>query len=326
MRNMNRRQSLTLLGAALTAVCGAGKAQQPWPTKPVRMMIGFPPGGGADALARVMARKLETELGQPIVVENKNGATGTICSTYVAQSAPDGYTLQLAHISSNVIGPLLLSKGKLDPIRDFTPIGLLGITPHVLAINQKHSFKTVPELIAYAKANPGKLTFMSAGNGSAPHLAGETFKAMAGVDILHIPFKGTGEAMQALLSGEVDMTFSSTGSVLPQLKSGRIKALAVCSSQRLPKMPELPTIAETLKGYEAYTWYGVAGPAKLPDQVVKRVEAAIMNVLKQPDVVTRMAELDAEARGGTAAEFQRFWNAEVAKYQKVIVDTKLQAS
>lgn len=324
MHYPDRRKTLLALGGGLAALTFPALAQDNWPTKPIRLMVGFPPGGGADAMARVIARKLEDQLGQPLVVENKNGATGTICSTYVAQSAPDGYTLQLSHISSNVLGPLLLSKGKLDPAKDFTPIGLLGITPHVLAVNpSKIKFNSVPELIAFAKANPGKLTFMSSGNGSAPHLAGEAFKTMAGVDILHVPFKGTGEAMNALLAGEIDMTFSSTGSTLPHITAGKLRALAVTSPKRLERLPNVPAIAETLKGYEAYTWYGVNGPAKLPAHVVKRMETAIATVLKQPDIVKRMDELDAEVRPGTAAEFTKFWNAEVAKYQKIMANIKV---
>lgn len=324
MHNPTRRRSLLALGGGLAALALPAFSQDTWPTKPIRLMVGFPPGGGADAMARVIAKKLEEQLGQPIVVENKNGATGTICSTYVAQSAPDGYTLQLSHISSNVLGPLLLAKGKLDPTKDFTPIGLLGITPHVLAVNpNKVKFNSVSELIAFAKANPGKLTFMSSGNGSAPHLAGEAFKTMAGVDFLHVPFKGTGEAMTALLAGEVDMTFSSTGSTLPHIAAGKLRAVAVTSPKRLERLPNVPAIAETLKGYEAYTWYGVNGPAKLPAHVVKRVETAIAAVLKQPDIVKRMDELDAEIRPGTAAEFTKFWNAEVAKYQKIMATIKV---
>lgn len=327
MTSINRRKTLTAIGGGVACLSLPALSQQPaWPTKPVRLMLGFPPGGGADAMARLLARKLEEQLGQSVIVENKNGATGTICSTYVAQSAPDGYTLQLAHISSNVIGPLLLLKGKMDPVKDFTPIGLLGITPHVLAINPKHPFKTVKELIAYAKANPGKLTYMSAGNGSAPHLAGESFKALAGIDMLHVPFKGTGEAMTALLAGEVDMTFSTTGSVLQHVKAEKLRALGVCAAKRMPKMPDIPAIGETLKGYEAYTWYGVAGPAKLPAHVVKRMETAIAAILKQPDVVTRLEELDAEVRPVTAAEFAKFWAADVAKYQKIITSAKLTIS
>jgi len=324
----NRRSFVATLSAGTLLASpwqGVFSAEE-WPSKPIKLMLGFPPGGGADAMARLIAIKMEKELGQPMLVENKSGATGTICSAFVAQSAPDGYTLQLAHVSSNAIGPLLLARGKFDPIKDFTPIGLVGITPHILAVNSKHGFKSVADLIARAKAAPGKFTFMSAGIGSAPHLAGEGFKTQAGIEMLHVPFKGTGEAMTSLLAGEVDMTFSSTGSVLPHVKTGKLKALGVCSPKRLARQPDVPSISETLPGYEAFTWYGIAGPAKLPISVVSRIESALKAVLSQADVVKRLDELDAETRPGTAAQFSSFWNAEVAKYDKIIVSTKLTVS
>jgi tripartite-type tricarboxylate transporter receptor subunit TctC len=320
-----RRHCLTAIASGL-ALPVTGFAQDKWPSKPIRMMLGFPPGGGADAMARLMAKKLEDQLNNSVIVENKNGATGTICSQYVAKSAPDGYTLQLAHISSNVIAPLLIAKGKIDPANDFTPIGLLGISPHVLAINAKLPFKTVPELIAHAKANPGKLTFMSAGNGSAPHLAGESFKLQAGIDLLHVPFKGTGEALTALLAGEVDMTFSTTGSVMQHIKSGKLRAVGVCSQKKLSKLPNVAPIADVIPGYEVHTWYGVAGPANMPTAIVQKIEAAIQVILKQPDVVQRLDELDAEVRPGTAADFKKYWLSEVNKYQQIISKSKIQIS
>ncbi|MEM5433323.1 conserved exported hypothetical protein [Cupriavidus taiwanensis] len=298
-------------------------ADAAWPTKPVRLMVGFPPGGGADAIARLVGRKLEVELGQPFVIDNKNGATGTICSAEVARSAPDGYTLQAAHVSSNAIAPMLLAKGRFDPIKDFTPIGLIGITPHVLAVNSKSHLQSLDQLIKYAKANPGKLTFMSAGVGSSPQLAGEEFKRKAGIDMLHVPFKGTGEALNALLANEVDMTFSSTGSVMQHVKTGRLKVLAVCSPKRLASMPNLPAIAEVLPGYEAYTWYGLAGPAGLPTHVVAKLEKAMQKIVQQPDFVKRMADLDAEVKPMTAAQFNDFWRTEVTKYQALIKLAKL---
>lgn len=326
MVHLTRRQCLAGLVATSALQVLPVSAADAWPARPVRLMLGFPPGGGADAMARLVANKLEGQLGQAFIVENKNGATGTICSAYVAQQPADGYTLQLAHVSSNAIGPLLLAKGKFDPVRDFTPIALLGITPHVLALNPKNGFKTVAELIAFAKKNPGQLTFMSAGIGSSPHLAGEAFKAQAGVDMLHVPFKGTGEAMASLLAGEVDMTFSSTGSSLPHVKSGKLRALGVCAPKRLDKLPGVPAIAETLPGYEAFTWYGIAGPAKLPAEVVRKLETALQSILKSPDIVRRMDELDAEVRPGSAAEFQGFWVAEVDKYRSIIAKTNLRAT
>lgn len=325
----NFKRRTFLAAAGVTTLCALlpelAAAADDWPSKPVRLMVPFPAGAGADAMARLIGRKLEEQLGKPIVVENKNGATGTICADYVAKSAPDGYTFMLAHVSANAIGPLLVAKGRFDPVNDFTPVGMIGITPHVLAVNPKTGINSVQELIAKAKAEPGKLTFMSAGIGSAPHIGGEAFKNQAQVDMLHVPFKGTGEAMIALLGGEVDMTFSSTGSAMQHIRSGKLRAIAVTSPKRLSQLPNVPTIGETLKGYELMTWYGIAGPAKLPPAIVSRMETALQAVLKQPDVIKKLEELDAEVRPGTSVQFGKFWADEVARYQKLIVDTKLKA-
>jgi tripartite-type tricarboxylate transporter receptor subunit TctC len=296
-----------------------------WPSKPIKLMVGFPPGGGADAMARLIAAKLPERLGQPVVVENRTGATGTICSDMVAKSAPDGYTLQLAHINSNTIGPLLNAKGRFDPVNDFTPIALFGITPQMLAHHPKHKFATVRDLIAYAKANPGKLSFASSGVGSIQHIAGEAFKLQAGVDLLHVPFKGTGEALAALISGDVDMTFSSTGSALPQVNAGKLKLLAVCSPKRLPNLPDVPTVAETLPGFEVSTWYGLAGPAKLPRDIVARLNSEVQAIIKQPDVAKRLQELDAVVSSGSPEQFAAFWKQEIEKYRKLIADAKIEA-
>lgn len=321
-----RREFIAVVGGAAASTLGVQPAvAQDWPAKPVRLMVPFPAGAGADAMARLIGRKLEEQLGRPVVVENKNGATGTICADYVAKSAPDGYTFMLAHVSANAIGPQLVGKGRFDPIKDFTPVGLIGITPHVLAVNPRTGITSVADLIGKAKANPGKLTYMSAGLGSAPHIGGEVFKAMAGVDILHVPFKGTGEAMHALLGGEVDMTFSSTGSAMPHVRGHKLTAIAVCSPQRLPQLPDVPAISETLKGYELMTWYGIAGPANLPAGIVARMEVALQTVLTQPDVVKKLDELDAQVQPGTASGFRQFWNAEVARYQKLITDNRIKA-
>jgi tripartite-type tricarboxylate transporter receptor subunit TctC len=280
-------------------------AQQKYPSKPVKVLVGFPPGGGADAMARLVAAKLPDKLGQPVVVENKTGATGTICSDLVAKSPPDGYTLQLAHINSNAIGPLMVAKGRFDPVNDFTPIALIGITPQMLCHHPKHAFKDVPDFIRYCKANPGKVSFASSGVGSIQHIAGEAFKLQAGVDMLHVPFKGTGEALSALLSGDVDTTFSSTGSAMPQVNGGKLKLLAVCSPQRLKAMPNVPAVSETLPGYEISTWYGLAGPGKLPRDIVMRLHADVRAILHEPDVVKRLQDLDAEVSSGRPSSSPR---------------------
>ena len=288
-------------------------------------MVGFPPGGGADAMARLVASKLPDKLGQPVVVENRTGATGTISSELVAKSAPDGYTLQLAHINSNAIGPLLVAKGRFDPVADFTPIALIGITPQMLCHHPKHKFKDVPDLIRFLKANPGKLSFASSGVGSIQHIAGEAFKLAAGVDMLHVPFKGTGEALAALISGDVDTTFSSTGSALPQVRANKLTLLAVCSPKRLSAFPDVPAVAETLKGYEIATWYGLAGPAKLPRLIVDRLNKEVRAILAEPDIAKRLQDLDAEVSSGTPEQFSAFWKAENEKYQKLIVEAKITA-
>jgi tripartite-type tricarboxylate transporter receptor subunit TctC len=320
------RRSFLLSSASLAGAAALGvRAQGAWPQKPVKIIVGFPPGGGADAMARLVASKLPERLGQPVIVENKTGATGTIASETVARAAPDGYTLQLAHINSNAIGPLLVAKGRFDPVADFTPIALIGITPQMLCHHPKHKFKDVPDLIRYAKANPGKLSFASSGVGSIQHIAGEAFKIAAKVDLLHVPFKGTGEALSALMGGEVDLTFSSTGSALPQVKGGKLTLLAVCSPKRLPNLPDVPAVSETLKGYEIATWYGLAGPAKLPADIVARLNSEVQAILRQPDIAKRLQDLDAEVSSGSQQQFAAFWKAENEKYRKLIAEAKIEA-
>jgi len=322
---MDRRRFLAGAGALATATALHTAAQGPWPQKPVKLYVGFPPGGGADAMARLIAAKLPERLGQPVVVENKTGATGTISSELVAKAPPDGYTLQLAHINSNAIGPLLVAKGRFDPVADFTPIALIGITPQMLCHHPKHKFKDVPDLISYAKANPGKLSFASSGVGSIQHIAGEAFKLAAGVDLLHVPFKGTGEALAALMGGEVDLTFSSTGSALPQVRANKLVLLAVCSPRRLPNLPDVPAVAETLKGYEIATWYGLAGPAKLPREIVTRLNTEVQAILKQPEIARRLQDLDAEVSSGSPEQFAAFWKRENEKYKELLAKAKIEA-
>jgi tripartite-type tricarboxylate transporter receptor subunit TctC len=325
MPNPSRRQFVAASGALAAAAALPSWAQDKWPSKPIKILVGFPPGGGADAMARLVASKLPDKLGQTVVVDNRTGATGTISSEVVAKSAPDGYTLQLAHINSNAIGPLLVAKGRFDPVADFTPIVLIGITPQMLCHHPKHKFKDVPDLIKYCKANPGKLTFASSGVGSIQHIAGEAFKLAAGVDMLHVPFKGTGEALAALISGDVDTTFSSTGSALPQIRGGKLTLLAVCSPKRLPAFPDVPAVAETLKGYEIATWYGLAGPAKLPKPIVERLNKEVRAILAEPDIAKRLQDLDAEVSSGSPEQFAAFWRAENEKYKKLIERAKITA-
>jgi len=322
---MNRRSLLAALAALPVMGHLPAWGQDKWPTRPIKLMVGFPPGGGGDGTARLVAAKLAEVLGQPVIVENKTGATGTICSEIVAKSAPDGYTLQAANANSNVIGALLLAKGKFHPVDDFTPIGIIATSPNMLCHHPKHKFKDVADLIAYAKKNPGKLTFASSGIGSLQHFAAEDFKLRAGVDLLHVPFKGTGEGLAALLAGDVDLTFSSTGTAVPQVKGGKLTLLAVTTSKRLAEYPNVPAIAETLPGYEIITWYGIVGPKGIPQPIVERINAAMQVFSQSPEVVKRLDEFDAKPSTLSPKQFGDFLRAEVARYQKLIDDAKISA-
>lgn len=326
--NLKRRRLVTGIAAipAAAVIPAWAQDQRQWPTKPVKLLVGFPAGGGADSMARLVASKLSERLGQQFIVENRAGATGTICSQLVAKSDPDGYTLQLAHINSNAIGPLLVAKGRFDPINDFAPIGLVGIAPQLLVHRPSLQIGSIADLIKYAKANPGKLTFASSGNGSVQHVAGEAFKLAAGVDMLHVPFKGTGEAMTSLLSGDVDLSFSSAASVVQNIKSNKLKLLATCTPKRLALYPDVPTIAETLRGYEISTWYGVAGPAKLPQEIVAKLNSEINAIIQLPDVVKRFKDMSEEPGSGSPEQFGQFWRKELDKYAKLIKDAKIQST
>lgn len=223
-------------------------------------------------------------------------------------------------------GPLLVAKGRFDPLNDFSPIGLVGIAPQLLVHRPSLQIASIPELIKYAKANPGKLTFASSGNGSVQHVAGEAFKLAAGVEMLHVPFKGTGEAMTSLLSGDVDLSFSSAASVVQNINTNKLKLLATCTPKRLANYPEVPTIAETLRGYEVSTWYGLAGPAKLPQEIVTRLNSEINAIIQLPDVAKRFKDLSEELGSGTPEQFRQFWRSELDKYAKLIKDAKIQST
>jgi tripartite-type tricarboxylate transporter receptor subunit TctC len=326
MTDTTRRSLLAALATLPVMGQPFAWAQDKWPTRPIKLMVGFPPGGGGDGTARLVAAKLAEVLGQPVIVENKTGATGTICSDIVAKSAPDGYTLQAANANSNVIGALLLAKGKFHPVDDFTPIGIIATSPNMLCHHPKHKFKDVADLIAYAKKNPGKLTFASSGIGSLQHFAAEDFKLRSGVDLLHVPFKGTGEGLAALLAGDVDLTFSSTGTAVPQVKGGKLTLLAVTTSKRLPDYPNVPAIAETLPGYEIITWYGIVGPKGVPQPMVERINAAMQAFGQSPEVIKRLDEFDAKPSSMTPKQFGDFLRAEVTRYQKLIDDAKITAA
>jgi tripartite-type tricarboxylate transporter receptor subunit TctC len=292
---------------------------QAYPTKPVKMIIPYPPGGGNDTLGRLFAAKLSDRLGQPVVVENRPGAGTLIGTEAAAKSPPDGYTILLSSIATHALSPNLYSKVPYDPVKDFAPVTLLGIAPTVLVARSDLPAKDLAEFIAAAKAKPGGFTYASGGNGTPPHINGEVFKAVAGVDLLHIPFKGGGPALVDLMAGRVDVMLDTAASAMPHVRSGKLRALAISGPKRSAEYPDLPTFAEAgLPQYDTNAWYSVHAPAGTPPEVVRRLNAELVASLKEPDVQARFKQLSTDPVGNTPEEFAAFVKAELDKYARVI--------
>ena len=303
---------------AQTTPGGAGAAHAAYPTKPVRVIVGFPPGSGADITARVIGAKLGDALGQQVVVDNRPGAASNIAAELAAKAPADGYTLFIGTVA-NTINATLYPRLPFDFAQDFAPVALTTAAPNVLVVHTSVPAKSVKELIALAKGRPGQLNYASAGTGTAPHLSGELFNAMAGVRMVHIPYKGSPPAVTDLLAGEVALMFSPSSTVLPHVKTGRLRALAVTTAARLPSLPELPTVAESgLKGYETITWFGFVAPAKTPQAIVARLNAEIVKVLALPDVRNQFAIQGIEVIGGTPEQFASYIRDEIAKWARAI--------
>jgi tripartite-type tricarboxylate transporter receptor subunit TctC len=311
--------------AALAAVFAAvtfGASAQTYPTKPIRVVVPFPAGGTTDVLARAVAQKLTESLGQPAVVDNRPGAGGNIGAELVAKSAPDGYTLLMGTVGTHAINPSLYPKMPYDHVKDFAPVILVAGVPNVLVINPALPVNSVQELIAYAKANPGKLNFASSGNGTSIHLSGELFRTMAGVQIAHIPYKGSAPALQDLVGGQVQMMFDNLPSSLALIKAGKLKALAVTSKERAAALPDVPTMAESgLPGFEASSWFGLLAPAGTPQPVILKINADVAKWLASPEAKEKLLAQGAIAAGGTPEDFVRQIAAETAKWQKVVKES-----
>jgi len=307
---------LLLLGLALFAALASA---QTFPSRPIRILAPFPPGGSADLTARIIAEHFGRAFGQPSVVENVPGAGGVIAAERNSKSAPDGYSLIVGSTGIMSVNSSLFSKLPYDPAKDFTPVSLVIRVPSYLVVSPKVPAVTVKELIAYARANPGKLTYASAGNGTSQHTNPELFKAMAQVFILPITYRGSSPAMTALLSGEVDMMIELGPTSIPQIKAGRIKALGASTAERTRAMPDVPTIAEAgLPGFDAYTWFGIAGPSGMPREIVSRLHAEIVNAVAPLEVRNRLEAVGAEVIAGTPEEFAGFQKKEAAKWAKVV--------
>ena len=320
---MTKRQTLALLACALaSATLPAARAQAPaasWPSKPIRWVVPFPPGGAMDAIARTLGEKAGKTLGQPFVIENKPGAGGNIGADVVAKQPGDGYTLMITSIGMATNKPLY---GKLsyDPIKDFAPVSLLAVVPNVLVTNATQpDVKTAKDVIAAARKTPGKLTYASAGNGTSIHLAGEVFTSLAQVDMLHVPYKGSGPAVSDLLGGQVNYMFDSITSARPHIESGKLRALGVTTAKRSKTLPNVPTLAEAgLPGYEVSPWFAVFMPAATPKDIVAKVNAALLEAMNDPDVVKRFETIGAEPVGSTPEEMAQHLARESERWTKLI--------
>jgi tripartite-type tricarboxylate transporter receptor subunit TctC len=309
---------LAVLGVVI-ALASPAALSQSFPAKPVKLVIPFPPGGSLDNVGRLLAQKISESWGQPIVVENRPGAGGNVGADAVAKSPPDGYTVVMGALSTHAVNPSLYPKMPYDAVKDFAPISLVAITPNVLVVNSALPVNSLKDLIAYAKANPGKVNFGSGSNGSAGHLAGELFKVDTGTDVAHIPFKGGAPATQALLAGDTQFMFDNLANAMAQLKGGKIKAIAVTTAQRSKLAPELPTMAEAgMPGFDISTWFGILAPAGTPSDVVAKWNAELVKALNAPDVREKMMAQGAEPSPTTPAEFASFIAREREKYARII--------
>jgi tripartite-type tricarboxylate transporter receptor subunit TctC len=309
-------------GSCIALLCvfhpAIAQTPQKYPVRPIRLVLPFPPGGSTDIVARVVGQKITESLGQQVVIDNRPGAAGNVAAEYVARSTPDGYTLFQVNVA-NTISATLYPKLNYNLINDFVPISQLATTPYVLLTHPSVPAKSVRELIAVAKSRPGQLNYASAGAGSATHLSGELLKSMAGVDIVHVPYKGTGAALTAVLSGEVDFYYATVPAAVPYAKSGRLRALGVTSAKRASLMPEVATVAENgLKGYDTGTWHGVLAPAATPKEVVQLLSGEIIRILKMPDVREKLIGQGLEPVGDTPEQFAAFLRAEIGKWAKVV--------
>ena len=311
--------ALRTLGVLIFACAGAAATAQPYPAKPIRFVVPYPAGGPLDAAARLLGQKVSESVKQPVVVENKAGAGGNIGADVVAKAAPDGYTILMGAVATHAINPALYKQIPYDPVNDFAPITLLAATPNVLVIHPSLPAGNVREFIAYAKAHPGKLNFGSGSAGSAGHLAGELFKTLAGVDRVHVPYKGAAPAMQDLIGGQIQLMFDNLASASAQIRAGKVKALAVTTAKRTALAPDLPTLAESgLPGFDISTWFGLFAPADTPREVIERLHGEFTRALALPEVREKLLYFGAEPVGNRPDEFAAFIRTEADKYARLI--------
>jgi tripartite-type tricarboxylate transporter receptor subunit TctC len=312
------RRSFSLGLALALMLLGSAHAQNAWPAKPIRLIVGFAAGGSTDVTARIIAQALSDRLGQPVVVENRGGAGGNIGADAVAKADPDGYTLLMATSSTFAANPNLYKTLPFDVQKDFAPITVTAFIPNLLVVNPSVPANNVADLIAYLKANPDKLNFASAGNGTSQHLSGELFNSLAGVRMTHVAYRGGAPAVSDLLGGQVQVIFAPLVEVIQQVRAEKLKALGITTAKRSPLLPEVPTILESLPGYEVALWNGLLAPAKTPPEIIDKVNRATIEALRSPEVKAKLAEQGSEPVGNTPAEFKAFIESELIKWRKLV--------
>ncbi len=310
---------------AAGALAAPAALAQAYPTKAIRMVVPFAPGGTTDIVARLIAAKLAPALGESVVIDNRPGANGIVGSEVVARANPDGYTLMMGYLGNLAMNPALYAKLPYDPLRDYVPVTLVASTTQAIVVNPTLPAKTVAELIALAKSQPGHLHYASAGVGAPSHLSGELFKQLAGIDMVHVPYKGGGALMTDLISGQVKVSFGGLAAALPHVKSGKLRLLAVASAKRSPAVPDVPAVAETVPGFDVPSWLGVVAPAGTPRPIVERLHAEMAKVLNTDEIKERLATEGGEVIAGGPAEFGAYLKAEIAKWDKVIKGANIRA-
>ncbi|WP_066268945.1 Bug family tripartite tricarboxylate transporter substrate binding protein [Hydrogenophaga palleronii] len=309
----------------LSALWTVPAAADDYPNKPVRLVVPFPPGGGVDLYARSIQPELSKVLGQPVIIDNRAGASGMIGAEAVAKAAPDGYTLLVGNIAVYAMNPATYSKMSYDPLKDFTPVVQTVMVPYVLIVNPDLPVQTIPELLAYAKANPGKLTYGSSGSGSAQHLAAELFKSRTGADLVHVPYKGVGALVTDLIAGHIKVAFADQASMMPHVKAGKLRLIATAGLQRVPELPDVPTVVEAAKlpGFEISGWQGISGPAGMSPAIVKKLNEAINRVQSMPSIKSGFSAAGLTTVGGTPEEFTRYVQSEIVQWKKVAKDVNV---